>query len=108
MARYDSAQMKRARTMAIRAGLIVSEARTVEAAPVKAAKLPVWALAPKARQARYDSQPTYWVKPASAKQRDRITDAGGKLPAKATAKAAAELYAKLMQEAHGMTFKPLA
>lgn len=79
------------------------KATVKEAAPIKAAKLPVWAFGPDARQARYDSQPNYWVKPASKAQRERC----GKLPAKATAKDAAECYAKLMQEANGMAFKPL-
>jgi hypothetical protein len=100
--RYEQSTIKRAQTILRNAGV---ETRTVEAAPVKkAAKLPVWALAPKARQARYDSQPTYWAGLASAKQRERCE---GKLPRKATSQDAAEMYARIMCAEHGMKFQPL-
>jgi hypothetical protein len=108
---YDKTTQKRARTMAIRAGLIVSngddDRRTPKANTVKAVKLPVWAFGPDKRQARYDSQPTYWAGKASAKQRERCTEQGVSLPRKATAQFAAEAYAKAMCKANGVKFQPL-
>lgn len=104
---YDKTTQKRARTMALRAGLLIADEPTRGRNKTKTttvATIDIVANHDK-RLARYESQPDFWHGAMSGGQRKRLKEKGIPFTAKTRAWQASEANAKWEAEQKGHPFK---